>query len=248
MIYKNDCTLQAKYLKQLTEQGLEGLPALIRALVNEAMRIERENFLGAKLYQRSDKRRGYSNGYKPKTVKTRIGEVTFDIPQVREGGFSPQRTRILYNKNMAFIKKVIQSFLGPPLFVLLSGLVLFGVGAGLTYQHYRIRQNGLMTEGQVIQLDERCGDDGCTYRPVVEFNTQDRQNFTYTSSSSTNPPAYYVGETVTIYYMQENPHEACIKGEGSVLRWIFIVVGAGAVMAGFVMFAQALRDRLIAGK
>jgi hypothetical protein len=29
------------------------------------------------------------NGYKPKTVKTRIGEITFAIPQVREGGFYP---------------------------------------------------------------------------------------------------------------------------------------------------------------
>ncbi len=110
---------------------------------------------------------------------------------------------------MAFIKKVIQSFFGPPLLVLLSGLVLFGVG---------------------------------------EFNAQDGQNFTYTSSSSTNPPTYDVGETVTIYYIQENPHEARIKGEGGVFRWIFIVAGTGAVTAGFVMFAQVLRDRLIAGE
>ena len=149
---------------------------------------------------------------------------------------------------MAFIKKVIQSFVGPPLLVLLSGLVLFGVGAGLTYQHNRIRQNGLMAEGHVIHLEERCNDDGCTYRPVVEFNAQDGQNFTYTSSSSTNPLAYDVGETVTIYYIQENPHEARIKGEGGVFRWIFIVAGTGAVTAGFVMFAQVLRDRLIAGE
>ena len=90
MIYKHDCTLPTKYLEGLTTQGLESLPDLIRVLVNQAMQIERENYLQAKLYQRSDKRRGYSNGYKPKTVKTRVGEVTFDIPQVREGGFYPQ--------------------------------------------------------------------------------------------------------------------------------------------------------------
>ena len=99
---------------------------------------------------------------------------------------------------MDFIKKVMQSFIGPPMFVLLSGLVLFGVGAGFTYQYNRIRRNGLMTEGQVIRLDERCSDDGCTYRPVVEFRAQDGQIFTHTSSSSTNPPAFDVGETVLI--------------------------------------------------
>ena len=90
MIYKNDCTLTTEYLELLSEQGLDGLPDLIRVMVNEAMRIERENYLGAKPYERSEERQGHANGYKPKTVKTRVGEVTFDIPQVREGGFYPR--------------------------------------------------------------------------------------------------------------------------------------------------------------
>jgi transposase-like protein len=90
MIYKDDCTLPKEYLEGLAEQGMEGLPDLVRILVNEAMQIERENYLRAKPYERSDERKGHANGYKPKTVKTRIGEVTFDIPQVREGGFYPR--------------------------------------------------------------------------------------------------------------------------------------------------------------
>ncbi len=90
MIYEKNCTLPKEYLEQLINQGLEGLPDLIRTLINEAMQIERENFLGAKPYERSQERQGHANGYKPKTVKTRVGEVTFDIPQVREGGFYPR--------------------------------------------------------------------------------------------------------------------------------------------------------------
>jgi len=89
MIYKSDCTIPTEYLEQLTEKGLDGLPDLIRVMMNEAMRIERENYLGARPYERSEDRQGHANGYKPKTVKTRVGEVTFDIPQVREGGFYP---------------------------------------------------------------------------------------------------------------------------------------------------------------
>jgi len=90
MIYKNDCTLPTEYLEQLSEQSLEGLPDLVRTLVNEAMRIERENYIGVKPYERSQERQGHANGFKPKTVKTRISELTFDIPQVREGGFYPR--------------------------------------------------------------------------------------------------------------------------------------------------------------
>lgn len=74
-----------------------------------------------------------------------------------------------------------------------------------------------MAEGQVIELDKRCDSDGCTYRPIVEFTTNDGQYFTYDSNSYTHPYAYDVGEPVTIYYMEENPHDARIKNEGTVL-------------------------------
>jgi len=30
-----------------------------------------------------------ANGYKNKTMLTRLGEVTFEVPQVRSGGFYP---------------------------------------------------------------------------------------------------------------------------------------------------------------
>ena len=77
-------------MEQLTEQGFEGLPELVRILINEAMQIERQNFLQAKRYERSKERRGYANGYKPKTVSTRVGKLTFAIPHVWEGNFYPQ--------------------------------------------------------------------------------------------------------------------------------------------------------------
>lgn len=89
MTYQHDFTLPTELLEQLTEQGLEGLPEMIRVLVNEAMRLERQNHLQARLYERTEGRRGYANGYKPKRVKTRVGEINFDVPQVREGGFYP---------------------------------------------------------------------------------------------------------------------------------------------------------------
>jgi putative transposase len=40
--------------------------------------------------QHNPERLGHANGYKPKTMRTRVGEITFAVPQVREGGFYPQ--------------------------------------------------------------------------------------------------------------------------------------------------------------
>lgn len=89
MIYDNNCTLPKEYLELIQENGLEGLSEIIRLMVNQAMLFERENFLNARSYERSEERTGYANGYKPKTVNTRVGKVTFAIPQVREGNFYP---------------------------------------------------------------------------------------------------------------------------------------------------------------
>jgi transposase-like protein len=89
MTYQDDFTLPTELLEQIASEGFDFLPELIRILVNAAMQIERQKYLGAGPYERSAERQGYANGYKPKTVKTRLGEVTFDIPQVREGGFYP---------------------------------------------------------------------------------------------------------------------------------------------------------------
>lgn len=89
MTYQPNCTLPEEILEQIAVEGLEALPELIRILINEAMRLERDQHLGAGPYERSPERKGYANGYKPKTVKTRVGEIQFDVPQVRQGDFYP---------------------------------------------------------------------------------------------------------------------------------------------------------------
>ncbi len=89
MTYQTDCTLPEEILEQIAVDGLEALPELIRVLINEAMRLEREQHLGARYYERSPERQGHANGYKPKTVKTRVGEIQFQVPQVRQGHFYP---------------------------------------------------------------------------------------------------------------------------------------------------------------
>jgi transposase-like protein len=54
------------------------------------MQAERQKHLRVNPYERSCERQGHANGYKPKTVQTRLGEITFEVPQVREGGFYPE--------------------------------------------------------------------------------------------------------------------------------------------------------------
>jgi transposase-like protein len=89
MTYREDSTLPGEILELVNANGFDILPELIRLVFNTAMQVEREQHLGAAPYQRSPERRGHANGFKPKTVQTRVGDIQFDIPQVREGDFYP---------------------------------------------------------------------------------------------------------------------------------------------------------------
>lgn len=91
MTYRqSDLTLPVEFLEEIAAQGFDALPELIRTVMNEAMRMERQKYLGVAPYERSSKRQGHANGFKPHTAKTRVGEITLAVPQVREGGFFPQ--------------------------------------------------------------------------------------------------------------------------------------------------------------
>ena len=65
------------------------LAAMIASCVREVIEEEVTRHIGAGPYERSEGRRGHRNGTKPRTMKTSVGTLEFDVPQVREGGFRP---------------------------------------------------------------------------------------------------------------------------------------------------------------
>ena len=110
MTYQQDCTLPADLLQQVSEQGLEIVPELLRTIINAAMQGERQQFLQAAPYQHTEERQGHANGYKPKTVHTRVGDITFSIPQVREGGFYPEALEKGLRSERAFLLALAEMY------------------------------------------------------------------------------------------------------------------------------------------
>lgn len=80
-----DSDLLNTVLQLLSSEGSSGFAEGLRLLVNEAMYQERSAVLQARPYERCEERLGHANGFKPKTLATRIGPVKFRIPQVRDG-------------------------------------------------------------------------------------------------------------------------------------------------------------------
>jgi hypothetical protein len=83
MAHPENSDLLTTIVQLLTEQGSDGFAEGIRLLVNEAMVRERSAALRAEPYQRSEGRLGHANGYKDRTLSTRVGRITFAVPQVR---------------------------------------------------------------------------------------------------------------------------------------------------------------------
>ena len=83
MAHEADCNVIETVVQLLCENGLPHMADAMRLMLNEAMRIERSQALEADPYQRTEKRRGYANGFKPKKVATRLGELALEVPQVR---------------------------------------------------------------------------------------------------------------------------------------------------------------------
>ena len=76
----NDTTIAA-VMEQLIAEGPQAMAPVMTALMNAAMRLERDQFLGAGHYERSLGRRGYANGAKLKKIDTPAGTLTLDVPK-----------------------------------------------------------------------------------------------------------------------------------------------------------------------
>lgn len=69
-------------LQGLFEQQ-NALGVLLETVVNGAMEAEVSEHLQAQPHERRSDRRGHRNGYKPRTLKTRAGNLALQVPQVR---------------------------------------------------------------------------------------------------------------------------------------------------------------------
>ena len=89
MVHRIDSSRSTNVLELLIENGFDGMAHAMELLINAAMALEREQYLNAKPYERTEARATYANGFKPRAIKTRIGELNLSVPQTRDSKFYP---------------------------------------------------------------------------------------------------------------------------------------------------------------
>ena len=89
MTHQDQSNVLHEVVELLTDNGCEGYAQVFELILNQAMLIERSQALGAEPYQRSESRLGHANGFKPKSLTSRLGKLNLQIPQTRGVEFYP---------------------------------------------------------------------------------------------------------------------------------------------------------------
>ncbi|MBP5648630.1 MAG: transposase [Clostridia bacterium] len=89
-------TLNEEEIKALiAEQNPNAFTKLMENSLNAILRAESTAQLGAERYERTDERTGSRNGYRDRTLTTRIGSVVLKYPKHRNG--EPFKTMLFEN-------------------------------------------------------------------------------------------------------------------------------------------------------
>ena len=90
-------------------------PTFLRGIVERALQAileeEMTAHLGAARYERGESRTGCRNGYKPRTLTTRVGTLELRVPQDRDGTFSTELFARYQRSEQALVATLMEMYL-----------------------------------------------------------------------------------------------------------------------------------------
>ena len=83
-----------KLLLSILQESISGkgpdFRKMLQSMIQDILKKEMTAFINAGNYERTDERRGYRNGYKQRTLKTRVGRLELMVPKDRDGLFQTE--------------------------------------------------------------------------------------------------------------------------------------------------------------
>lgn len=97
--------------QEASETGEDGFRQVMQQVVQRILEEELTAFLRAAPSERTTSRRGYRNGYKPRSLKTRVGTLDLMVPKDREGRFQTELFDRYQRSEKALVLAIIQMYL-----------------------------------------------------------------------------------------------------------------------------------------
>ena len=88
-----------------------GFAELIGSVLNQVLEAQASEQIGAQRYERNAARGGYRNGVRPRVLYTRVGPVTLQVPQFRDGAFSTEIFGRYQRSEQAFVLAIMEMVL-----------------------------------------------------------------------------------------------------------------------------------------
>ncbi len=103
-------TLDSENLQGLfTSNGKdEAFSKLLECILNQVLNAQASEQVGAERYERSDKRSGYRNGFRMRTITTRVGNFGIQVPRLRDGKFSTTLFRQYQRSEQALVLAMME--------------------------------------------------------------------------------------------------------------------------------------------
>jgi len=84
---KSNVTPTARHNQSALIDCSDFIRGIVQTALQEFLNTEMKEFIRAGIYERTDEREGYRNGYKDRTLILKVGAVYLRIPQARDGSF-----------------------------------------------------------------------------------------------------------------------------------------------------------------
>jgi hypothetical protein len=129
------------------------------------------------------------------------------------------------------------------------GMGTLFLGGALISAHFtqQFLRTSVTTQGKVVGLKPVSSSrhNSLTYAPVFHFDVPGTHFATVVSHISSSPPAFKVGEAVTVRYQPGHPEKAVIDSFGQLWSGdlIFGMAGAISIAIGLLILAAARRVR-----
>ena len=85
-----------------------GMAKLLESVLNQVLEAQVKEHVGADRYERTDDRKSYRNGSRPRPLSTRVGTITLSVPRLRDGSFSTELFARYQRSEQAFVLALME--------------------------------------------------------------------------------------------------------------------------------------------
>ncbi len=104
-----DIKLNAHTLSNLLIES-NGLVQLLEPILNQVLQAQASEQLNAEPYERNEDRAAYRNGNRPHTLYTRVGPLTLQVPQFRDGRFNADIFKRYQRSEQALVLSLMEMY------------------------------------------------------------------------------------------------------------------------------------------